>query len=173
MRSWPRSDTVVQHPLPHISGVRSLGRPLSSSDTPSGCFIRKSLCTLTPTPSPSPCLILLAREEALTQHRTAPNLQASSSLRVLCPLEIGPETEELSGDHQPWSLRSFVTAPSGAPEPVRWRGHLRAVSLQSLELGPGGWAQISARISNRKSLSLSSRPHRTMRLDERGVMCNC
>lgn len=37
----------------------------------------------------------------------------------------------------------------------------------------GGWATVSARLWNWRSLSRSSRPHWTMRLDERGVMCNC
>lgn len=87
----------------------------------------------------------------------------------LFPLEIGQNQRRNLGN---LSVVSLLFSPQGR-QGMKGRRHLRAVSLESPKQGLGGRVKNSARMWDLKSQSRSSRPLRTMRLDERGVMCNC
>lgn len=89
----------------------------------------------------------------------------------LSPLEMGAESEEKSWYPQCGLL--IVLSP-------RQTGHERQKASEGCVLGVpqagpwgGGRVKNSARMWDLKSRSRSSRPLRTMRLDERGVICNC
>lgn len=84
-------------------------------------------------------------------------------------LEIGQSPKRNLGT---LSVVSLLFSPQGR-QGMKGRRHLRAVSLESPKQGLGGRVKNSARMWDLKSQSRSSRPLRTMRLDERGVMCNC